>query len=218
MKMKMIFSILLTLSISLPFTTVQANDCAKVVHLKGTVDNNAVTPATSTSPFTMGVANLTYTTDKNVVDLTCALLGEPTGQAPSEQNPGPVQTYYHKIVCNDKLQSELSFKTYAWYPALNTDLTAVLSNSEIHRFCTKDDFPSSAPYAAFEEAILVDPAMQSKGLFKGASNLEDLDESIPLRAAGCVNTFNYYFVEGLGYVPGEMRINMEVEGDLCFPE
>jgi len=202
MKMKMIFSILLTLSITLAVTTVQADDCANVVHLKGTIDNNAVTIA---HPYelpedayfkshTMGIGQLTLTKGNKVVYLTCALSGEPTGTTNLE-----FPTYDHMIVCNDKSQSEVSFST--WTVGFSTNPTDILKNSEIQRYCTKDGLI----YAAFEEITFVNGVKQSKGLFEGASNL---DETLPITVVGCINVVN----DGL-----EPQINMGIEGDLCLP-
>lgn len=196
MKMKMIFSILLTLSImsiSSLTTAAKPEVCPGQVHFEAKIDNNVVNlarpypgiPAAPLYlPYTMGVAAVKLTKGADEVKMKCSLLGEPTGLA----DP----TYDHMIVCDDALQSELSFTT----TMINhtETITEILQDSEIKNYC--QIFEDIYYQNAFEELSAAPGTRPGKGLFNGAGG--------NLRVVGCTNV----------RTNGEININMGAEG--CF--
>ena len=165
------------------------------VRIEGEINNNAINPVSFTpmGSVTLGVARMKLFAGGDRENLTCTLLGEPTGKDGVGE-----QTYDHIITCDDPAQSELSFKTTltGWQEVGDTYFPDLLPSKTAEEFCRPFSQNGLAIIAFTEEAVANENRLR-KGIFSDATGSIDV--------AGCVNVVN-----------GLYEINMEVEGKLCL--
>lgn len=167
-----------------------------LVSMTGEINNNAIDVVSfiPSSQVTLGVARLKLFANGKNEKLTCTLLGEPTGL----DAVGAV-TYDHIIVCDDTVQSELSFETTLtgrqfFYEEGFPDL---LPGKVAEEYCRSFVDHGNFSFQAFTEEAETNPDRTTKGVFKDAAGSVDV--------AGCVNL-----------VGGAAEVNMTVEGKLCL--
>lgn len=199
-KMKLTYRVFLTMTSVLLAATAHAMptclDGQRLVSLEGEIHNNAI-DVVSFDPagqVTLGVVRLKLFAEGDRENLTCTLLGEPTGLS----EVGDI-VYDHIITCDDPKQSELSFRTKLTgrqfvYKQVFPDLLKKNVSEEFCRPYVDDD---NFAFQAFTEKAKTNPDRNRKGVFADAQG--------SLGVAGCVN------VSG-----GAAEINMMVKGNLCL--
>lgn len=183
---KSLFALALAATPVLASAEAPACTSGQLAYVSGEINNNAIV-FNGPLPQTLGIAHLRVSSKhrnqrgkRNRARLTCALHGVP--------NTDQAHDFDHRIVCDDDVQSELSFNThFTGEEPLKPRLESRLCQGQVLSY--------------FQEYSVPDTTDPAKGLFQGVYEGE-------LTISGCVNA-------GDDSAP-DIQINMVVDGYLCL--